>query len=258
MEWSEAIQKGGTHFSWITSLTLVMTGIFTTLKIMAQKWKLMNSPAEDYHMHSFTYSDGLHTIDEIVQMAPKFWLKKIIITDHSQATLDVQGLALKCWRSTLKHWKNYYNDLEVAFGVEGDLLDEEGSCCFEIHHQASDFCILSAHHSVFQGELQNITQAYSRAIEKYHDQIDLIGHPFLTKTCEFLEVEEFVACLNRYNIPLEIDTAYLRNNKTDLQKLRAALELLETGVYVNSDMHTFADWESRKLWFDLLEERGFL
>ncbi len=69
----------------------------------------------------------------------------------------------------------------------------------------------------------------------------------MTKTCEFLEVEEFVACLNRYNIPLEIDTAYLRNNKTDLQKLRAALELLETGVYVNSDMHTFADWESRKL-----------
>lgn len=147
----------------------------------------------------------------------------------------------------MKHWKNYHNDLEVAFGVEGDLLDEEGSCCFEIHHQASDFCILSVHHSVFQGELQNITQAYSRAIEKYHDQIDLIGHPFLTKTCEFLEVEEFVACLNRYNIPLEIDTAYLRNNKTDLQKLRAALELLETGVYVNSDMHTFADWESRKL-----------
>lgn len=225
---------------------------------MAQKRKLMNSLAEDYHMHSFTYSDGLHTIDEIVQMAPKFWLKKIIITDHSQATLDVQGLALKCWRSILKSWKNYHNDLEVAFGVEGDLLDEEGNCCFDIHRQVSNFCILSVHHRIFQWDLKNITQAYCRAIEKYHDQIDLIGHPFLRKTCEFLKVEEFVACLNYYSIPLEIDTAYFRNDKTDLLKLRLALELLETGVYVNSDMHTFADWENRKLWFDLLEERGFL
>lgn len=225
---------------------------------MAQKWKLMNSPAEDYHMHSLTYSDGLHTIDEIVQMAPKFWLKKIAITDHSQAVLEAQGLALKCWRSTLKQWKNYYNEVEVIFGVEGDLLDEEGNCCFEIHRQESDFRILSLHSATYQGDLKRVTQSYLNAIAKYHEQIDLIGHPFYTKTCEFLEVESFVDCLNQYGIPLEIDTAYLRKERTDLNKLKYALEHLETGVYVNSDMHTFGDWEQRKAGFELLEKRGFL
>ena len=71
-------------------------------------------------------------------------------------------------------------------------------------------------------------------------------------------MESFVDCLNQYGIPLEIDTAYLRKERTDLNKLKYALEHLETGVYVNSDMHTFGDWEQRKAGFELLEKRGFL
>ena len=172
--------------------------------------------------------------------------------------MEAQGLALKCWRSTLKHWKNYYNKIEVIFGVEGDLLDEEGNCCFEIHRQESDFRILSLHSATYQGDLKRVTQSYLNAIAKYHEQIDLIGHPFYTKTCEFLEVESFVDCLNQYGIPLEIDTAYLRKERTDLNKLEYALEHLETGVYVNSDMHTFGDWEQRNAGFELLRKRGFL
>ncbi len=148
--------------------------------------------------------------------------------------------------------------MEVIFGVEGDLLDAEGNCCFEIHRQESDFRILSLHSATYQGDLKRVTQSYLNAIAKYHEQIDLIGHPFYTKTCEFLEVESFVDCLNQYGIPLEIDTAYLRKERTDLNKLKYALEHLETGVYVNSDMHTFGDWEQRKAGFELLRKRGFL
>lgn len=220
--------------------------------------KLLNSPAEDYHIHSLNYSDGLHTIDEIVKMAPKFWLNKITITDHSQAVLDRQNLGLKCRRSTLKNRKNYHNEIEVHFGVEGDLLDEEWNCCFQIHGQESDFCILSCHTAIYQGNLNNITTAYCNAIKKYHKKIKLIGHPFLRKTCANLDVPTFIAYCNEYNIPIELDTAYLRNDRTDLAKLKQALDLLTTGLYINSDMHTFSDRDQRHAGFELLKSRNML
>lgn len=223
-----------------------------------RKRKLMNTPEQDYHMHSLNYSDGLHTIDEIVQMAPKFWLKKIVITDHSQAVLDAQEMGVKCRRSTLKNRKNYHNDLEVEFGVEGDLLDEEGNCCFEIHRQESDFKTLSCHLKIYKWSLENLTQAYINAIQKHHDKIDLISHPFLKKTCTYLDVPRFIQACNQYQIPIELDTAYLRGERTDLVKLRQALELLETGLYINSDMHTFSDREQRHAGFDLLRQRNYL
>ena len=50
--------------------------------------KILNSIHEDYHVHSLNYSDGLNTIDEIAEYAGKIGLKKIIITDHSQAVID--------------------------------------------------------------------------------------------------------------------------------------------------------------------------
>ena len=50
--------------------------------------KVLNTIHEDYHVHSLNYSDGMNTIDEIVQYAGKIGMKKIVITDHSQALID--------------------------------------------------------------------------------------------------------------------------------------------------------------------------
>lgn len=107
--------------------------------------KILNTIHEDYHIHSLNYSDGMNTVDEIVQYAGKIGMTKIVITDHSQATIDHDGFGFKSWRSSLKRRKNVHNDVEVLFGVEGDLLDEEGNCCFDIQGKESEFCILSCH-----------------------------------------------------------------------------------------------------------------
>ncbi|HBB03870.1 TPA: hypothetical protein DCZ39_03140 [Patescibacteria group bacterium] len=55
--------------------------------------KILNTIHEDYHMHSINYSDGMNTIDEIVQYAGKIGLKKITITDHSQFAQDKTGFS---------------------------------------------------------------------------------------------------------------------------------------------------------------------
>lgn len=223
--------------------------------------KVLNTIHEDYHIHSLNYSDGMNTIDEIVQYAGKIWMKKIVITDHSQAEIDMGWLALRNRRSTIKRRKNVHNDVEVSFGVEGDLLDEEGNCCFDIwskHWTESDFCILSCHKDVCQWDLKNITQAYINAIHKYHDKIKFMGHICNASTAEYLDVEEIAKVLNQYQIPIEINCSYLIMGRTNLEKLDKLLSLIEAWVYVNSDMHTLNDFHNRQLGFDYLKDKGFI
>ena len=64
--------------------------------------------------------------------------------------------------------------MDVGFGIEWDLIDEDGNCCFDIQWKESDFNILSCHESLFQWNLENVTQSYTNAILKYHDKIKFI------------------------------------------------------------------------------------
>lgn len=223
--------------------------------------KVLNTIHEDYHIHSLNYSDGMNTIDEIAQYAGKIGMKKIVITDHSQAVIDAEWLALKNRRTTIKRWVNVHNDVEVVFGIEWDLLDEEGNCCFEIWKKYGideSFCLLSCHPKVFKDDLKNITQAYINAIHKYHDKIKCMWHICNVSTSEYLDIEEIAKVLNQYQIPIEINCFYLSIERTNLEKLDKLLSLIEAGVYVNSDLHVLNDFHNRQLGFDYLKEKDFI
>jgi len=220
--------------------------------------KILNTIHEDYHMHSLNYSDGMNTIDEIVQYAGKIWLKKITITDHSQFVIDKDNLAFRNRRDTIHRRKNVYNEVEVNFGVEGDLIDEEGNCCFDVQWHASDFCLLSCHPEVFQWDLKNITQAYINAIHKHHNKIKFIGHICKNDSSRYLDIDAIAKVLNQYKIPIEINCSYLHTGGTNLEKLDKLLLLIEGGVYVNSDMHTLHDFDHRQAGFDYLKERWYI
>ena len=220
--------------------------------------KILNTIHEDYHMHSLNYSDGMNTIDEIVQYADKIWLKKIVITDHSQLTLDHANITLKNRRiHTLGRWKNIYNNVDVSFGIEWDLINDQWDCCFDIQGIESDFCILSCHEEGYQGDLKNITQAYINAIHRYHDKIKCMGHICSRYTSEYLDIEAIAKALNQYNIPIELNCYYLHKDKTNLEKLDTLLSLITAWVYVNSDMHTLNDFSFRQAGFEYLKERWY-
>ena len=167
--------------------------------------KILNTIHEDYHIHSMNYSDGMNTIDEIVQYAGKIWLKKIAITDHSQALIDANKLALRNFRWSARHWKNVHNDVEVIIGIEWDILNQAGDCCFDIQWITSDFLILSCHEIVYaknNWSMEHMTEAYLNAIERYHDKIKFIGHPCKKWTAEFIDIKKVVEAANKYHIPL--------------------------------------------------------
>lgn len=220
--------------------------------------KILNTIHEDYHIHSLNYSDGMNTIDEIVQYAGKIGMKRIAITDHSQAVIDFHKMPFKNWRSTIARWENVHNDVEVIFGVEWDLLDDEGNCCFDIQGKESKFCILVCHKDVFKGNFENITQAYINALHRYHDNIAFMWHLCLDETSEYLDVEELAKVLNQYHIPIEINCTYMKKGKIDLEKFDKLLSLIEAGVYVNSDGHVLNDLNIRQIGFEYLKEKGFM
>jgi len=219
--------------------------------------KILNTIHEDYHMHSINYSDGMNTIDEIVQYAGKIWLKKIVITDHSQYSQEKEGFAIRNWRAHTARRQNIYNDIDVSFGVEWDLIDEDGNCGFDIQWKESDFCLLSCHGKVYQWDYKNITQAYTNTITQYHDKIKFIWHICFKHTSEYLDIDAIAKILNQYNIPIELNCYYLHADKTDISKLNQLLSLLETWVYVNSDMHNLNDFSFRQAGFDYLKSQWY-
>ena len=186
-------------------------------------------------------------------------MKKIVITDHSQAIIDVEWWMFKNRRTSIKRRKNVHNDVDVSFGIEWDLLDEEGNCCFDIQWIEPEFCLLSCHAEVFKWDLKNITQAYIKAIHKHHDKIKCMGHMYHNKTSQYLDIEEVVKVLNQYQIPIELNCSYLAvpwwMNEEKLDKL---LLLVEAWVYVNSDLHVLNDFHNRQLGFDYLKDKGFI
>lgn len=204
--------------------------------------KIINLDNRDYHMHTSTFSDWLNTLDELVKYAWDIWMKEIAITDHSQIALDRfsnQCKFFRWWnRWALKYWKNVHNDVNVIFWVEWDLLDGDWACCFDIQWKESDFNILSAHKDIFIWDKNKITDAYIRAIEKYHNKISFIWHSCNNKDFwEQVDIEKLVEVANKYDVALEFNAKNLYWWKTNIEKLHILLKK-SNKIYINSDAHT--------------------
>ena len=225
--------------------------------------KIINLDGRDYHMHTSTFSDGLNTIDEIVQFAWKIWLSEIAITDHSQICLDwfiKRGSFYRWWaRRSIKHRHNVHNDVQVIFGVEWDILNKDWDVCLHIQNMQPDFCILSAHSDVYCWSPESVTDATIKAIERYHDQIKFLAHP-----CNnwdfwvYIDIQKIVDVANHYKVPLELNWKNLLAWKTNIEKLHVLLQKADQ-IYLNSDAHTLYQLrDSRKFSIEWLKENEYL
>ena len=213
--------------------------------------KLIN-PKSDLHAHSLQFSDGLNTIDELVWMAGKLGLKKLAIADHS----DARPMPLIAYRIVaLTRYKNVINDAEVVFGVEADLLNEDGDICSTIQKIESDFVVLSAHPDTYKGNPERITGAWLAAMKKHHERIQFLGHP--TDYFKYLDIAEITRAANDYGIPLEINSSNLRSGTTDKKRLDEMVALAEK-IVVNSDAHSLSDMSMRTVGLDYLRDGGYI
>lgn len=215
--------------------------------------QILNPGKEDYHIHSITFSDGWNSVDEIVRYAGEIGLTKIAICDHSTALLTSEGFVRKTYRSPFKRWKNVFNDVEVIFGVEADLLNDSGDVCMEIQGIEGDFIILSYHEEVFKSESKKIADSFISAKKRYHDRIDCIGH-----VCYGIDEPDALTVIkaaNDYDIPLELNAKYFVKHP-EIWKV-----LLDNAarLYVNSDAHLLSDLRDlRPQAFELLKQMKYI
>jgi len=215
--------------------------------------KIVNSITEDYHMHTSTFSDAIPTINELVIYAGKIGMTEIGVTDHSELCLKALNINPR-HRSLANRWRNVHNNVNVIFGIEGDILDDEGNMCDHIHGYKSDLLIASLHPQTYKGT--NPTKAYIEAMKK--NKISFIGHPCAKYFGKQVEIREITKAANDFNLPLEIDCANLMNNNTVISKLEKMLTLADQ-IIINSDAHVLNELkEARKLGYLFLQDRGYL
>jgi len=218
--------------------------------------------AGDYHIHSSTISDGMNSIDEIVIEAGKLNYKEIAITDHNQEYLNCYNFSARTHYSIISsgRWKNIHNNVHVVFGVEADILNENGDICDTIQNISPEFMILSAHQSIYSGNPNLLKNGYLNAINRYGSKIKLLGHLCLQQFSDYLnskDIVEIVSAANEAGISLELNCANLVNNKTCETSLKAMLSCCRS-LYVNSDAHTLYEFINvRKEGFKYLKSNNF-
>jgi len=218
---------------------------------------VVNNEYEDFHMHSLTFSDGMNSVDEIVKFAGDIGLKKIAITDHCQAYLDERGYVKKTSYGISKRWQNVFNEVEVIFGIECDILNEDGDVSMDIQGRSSEFLLLSSHpNTPYSGDPEKITLGYLNAIEKYSDKISFLAHPCSIYYEKFIDINPIIELCNKYEIPMELNCANLANKRTNISNLKSMLKQCDQ-IYINSDGHTLYEIKHlRKMGYKFIEENN--
>lgn len=130
----------------------------------------------DLHMHT-TWSDGAHSLPEMIDGCRAKGYEYMVITDHSQYLKVANGLTperLLKQNAEIRELNKNYNDIEVLSGTEMDILPD-GSLDFddEVLEQL-DFVIASIHSS-FQQPQEQIMARILTAMKNPH--VDMIAHP---------------------------------------------------------------------------------
>ncbi len=221
--------------------------------------EIINPGNEDSHIHSLNYSDGMNTIDEIVKYSGEIGLTKIAITDHCQEHLNKRNFIKKNHYNIIDRWKNVYNEVEVKFGIEADLLNEDGDICMDIQGITSEIILLSSHPApIYSGNLTEITEGYLNAIERFHKNISFLAHPCSIYFEDYIDIIAITELCNNYEIPMELNCANLVNKRTNLKNLQRMLERCNQ-IFINSDAHTLYEIKTlRATGFQFLKENGFI
>lgn len=130
----------------------------------------------DFHMHS-TWSDGAHSIEEMVEACRVKGYSHMVITDHSNYLKVANGLSKERLLNQIDiiHSLNEkYTDIEIFTGTEMDILPD-GSLDFEDDVLSQlDFVIASIHSSFSQPQ-EKIMERLLNALKNPY--VHMIAHP---------------------------------------------------------------------------------
>lgn len=130
----------------------------------------------DLHVHT-TWSDGAHSLTEMVEAAMKRQYTHIAITDHSQFLRVANGLTearLRQQMEEIDRLNEQYAPFKIFKGIEMDILPD-GSLDFPDSLLAGIDFVIAAIHSSFNQDEATIMKRLEAAL--YNEHVDLIAHP---------------------------------------------------------------------------------
>ncbi len=192
----------------------------------------------DLHMHT-TWSDGAHSLEEMIEGCIAKNYKLMVITDHSRYLRVANGLTperLREQNQKIKELQKNYPDIHILSGTEMDILPD-GTLDFDDELLAElDFVIASIHSSFSQPQ-EKIMERLFAAVSNPH--VDMIAHPTgrIVGEREGYEpdVEQLLLWAKEYDKIVELNANPYRLDLA-VQWLEKAQEL-GVKVAINTDAH---------------------
>lgn len=202
----------------------------------------------DLHMHS-TWSDGAHTIEEMVEACRARGYKYMAITDHSQYLKVANGLTrerLLQQREEIKKLNEKYDDILILSGVEMDILPD-GTLDYEDDLLAEMDFVIASIHSAFTQPREKIMERLTTALKNAH--VDLIAHPTGRKIGRRegydVDIDLLIKLAKETNTALELNA---NPNRLDLaaESLRKAQDA-GVKIMINTDAHRLDTLEQMEI-----------
>ncbi len=192
----------------------------------------------DLHLHSH-YSDGAHSIRELVEEARRRGYQYIAITDHSRSLKVAGGLSIEALLRQIEEieaLQEEYDDIRIFKGIEVDI-DAEGNLDYPDEILARLDLVIASIHTGFNQSKEEITRRIIRAMENPH--VNIIGHPtgrqLKRREAYPVDLDELIRAAGATGTWLELNSSPYR---LDLDALNCR-KAKEKGVKVviNTDAH---------------------
>ena len=201
----------------------------------------------DLHAHT-DWSDGRHTLQEVVAAAKAEGLEYFAITDHSVSSTIANGLDQKRLLEQVKHVRELDAEIEGITVLAGSEVDirQSGALDFPNEVLAQLDIVVASVHSHFQLTEAEMTKRIVRAIE--NPFVNIIGHPtgrMLGHRPGYpLNMEEVIAAAAENGTVLEINGS---PNRLDLDP-QFVRQAKDAGVLlaVNTDAHAIEQLAHRR------------
>ncbi|CAH0346281.1 DNA polymerase/3'-5' exonuclease PolX [Bacillus sp. CECT 9360] len=202
----------------------------------------------DLHMHT-TWSDGAHSIEEMIDACRAKGYKYMAITDHSQYLKVANGLSAERLREQKKiiHELNHkYDDITILSGIEMDILPD-GSLDYDDELLAELDIVIASIHSSFSQPKETIMKRLKNALD--NPNVDIIAHPtgriIGKRTGYEVDMDMLIELARETNTALELNA---NPNRLDLAapNLRKAQEA-GVSIVINTDAHSIDMLEHMKV-----------
>ncbi|HDS73946.1 MAG TPA: DNA polymerase/3'-5' exonuclease PolX, partial [Firmicutes bacterium] len=128
------------------------------------------------HVHTVR-SDGVHTVEQLVQAAKTLGAEYLGIADHSRSAFYAGGLSendVRAQWDEIDEVNERIDDITVLKGIESDILSDGGLDYNDELLAGFDFVIASVHSRLHMAE-DEATERLLRAID--HPATTILGHP---------------------------------------------------------------------------------